>query len=126
VEGDGNQQIYWILPVEALKNRMQQFSKKLYEREYPVIFKSMDLLFHCPLIKGAGAMGREIPPLLQARGAKVSFLCSRRVREAATRAIRGAYGSDCLAAIRTDDGGCPSAAEEGVADGAARREDKVQ
>jgi hypothetical protein len=86
----------------------------------------MDRLLKRPLIEGAGAMDLEISPLLQARGAEVTFLISGMVGEATTGTVRGTYGSDCLLAISADDGVFPFAAEEGLTDGADRREDKVQ
>jgi hypothetical protein len=86
----------------------------------------MDRLLKRSLIEGAGAMDLEIPPLLQAGGAEVTFFVARRIGEATTRAIRGTYRSDRLVAIRADDGVFRFADEEGLADGADRREDKVQ
>jgi hypothetical protein len=71
-------------------------------------------------------MDLEIPLFLQTWCAEVALFISRRVRQAAARAIRWAYGPDRLAAIRTDYRGCLLATEEGVTNGADRREDKVQ
>ena len=105
---------------------MQQIPKNTHEREYPAVFKSMDRLLKRPLIERAGAMDLEIPPLLQAWGAEVTFLIAGMVREATTGAVRGIYRPDRLVAIKADDGVFPFAAEECVTDGADRREDKVQ
>jgi hypothetical protein len=71
-------------------------------------------------------MNLEIPLLLQARGAEVTFFFAGRIGEATTRAIRGTYVPDRFVAIRADDGVFPPVNEEGLTDGADRREDKVQ
>jgi len=126
VEGDGDQQIHRVIAGEALEGRVQQIPKNTDKGEYTAVFKSMDRLLDRPLIEGAGAMDLEIAPLLEAGGAEVTFFITGRVGKATTRAVRRAYGPDCLAAIRTDDGGFPLAAEEGLTDGADRREDEVQ
>ena len=105
---------------------MQQIPKDSHEGEYTPVFESMDRFLERPLIEGAGAMDLEIPLLLQARTAEVTFSISSGVREAAARAIGGAYGSDCLLAIRTNDEVLPLAAEGGLTDGTNRWKDKVQ
>ena len=71
-------------------------------------------------------MDLEIPPLLQTRGAEVTFLIAGRVRETAVGAVRWEHGSDSLVAVRAHDEGFPRPAEEGPTDGADRRKDEVQ
>ena len=105
---------------------MQQVPKDPHEGEYTIVFESMDRLLERALIEGAGAMDLEIPPFLQTWAAEAAASVSCGVRKAATGAVGGTYGSDCLLALRANDAVFPLPAEEGLTDRTNRRENEVQ
>ena len=105
---------------------MQQVPKDPHEGQYTIVFESMDRLLERALIEGAGAMDLEILLFLQTWAAEAAASVSCGIRKAATGAVGGAYGSDCLLTLRTNDEVFPLPAEEGLTDRTNRGENEVQ